>query len=75
MNEGLHLFEGYGIELEYMIVDRESLAVRPIADRVLEAAAGSILADPSEAEHRADLERHGVEDARRLVTEAIERAS
>lgn len=33
--QGLHLFEGYGVELEYMIVDRESLAVKPVADRVL----------------------------------------
>jgi carboxylate-amine ligase len=30
----LHLFQAFGIELEYMIVDRESLAVRPIADEV-----------------------------------------
>lgn len=29
------LFEAYGVELEYMIVDRDSLAVRPIADQVL----------------------------------------
>jgi gamma-glutamyl:cysteine ligase YbdK (ATP-grasp superfamily) len=36
----LGLFEAYGIELEYMIVDRETLAVRPIADRVLSAIAG-----------------------------------
>ena len=28
-------FAGYGIELEYMIVDRGSLAVRPIADALL----------------------------------------
>lgn len=31
----LGLFEGFGIELEYMIVDAESLDVRPIADRLL----------------------------------------
>ncbi|MEZ4371967.1 MAG: glutamate-cysteine ligase family protein [Polyangiaceae bacterium] len=37
---GLHLFEGFGIELEYMIVDRANLAVRPICDRLFEAAAG-----------------------------------
>jgi gamma-glutamyl:cysteine ligase YbdK (ATP-grasp superfamily) len=37
----LHAFEGYGIELEYMIVDRESLAVLPLADRLLAAASGS----------------------------------
>ncbi|TVQ35083.1 MAG: glutamate--cysteine ligase [Wenzhouxiangella sp.] len=31
----LHAFSGYGIELEYMIVDRETLAVKPIADELL----------------------------------------
>lgn len=31
----LGLFEGFGIELEYMLVDRESLDVRPIADQLL----------------------------------------
>jgi len=36
----LHAFAGYGIELEYMIVDRQTLAVMPIADRLLRAAAG-----------------------------------
>jgi gamma-glutamyl:cysteine ligase YbdK (ATP-grasp superfamily) len=41
----LHLFEGYGIELEYAIVDRETLEVRPFADRVLAAAAGEIVSD------------------------------
>lgn len=30
-------FAGYGLELEYMIVDRSSLAVRPIADELLPA--------------------------------------
>lgn len=35
-----HLFEGVGIELEYMIVDRNSLAVRPLADCLLRDAAG-----------------------------------
>jgi len=36
----LHAFAGYGIELEYMIVDRQTLSVMPIADRLLSAAAG-----------------------------------
>jgi len=40
--EGLHLFEGVGLELEYMIVDRRSLEVLPIADRVLTAQAGEL---------------------------------
>ncbi len=33
----LSLFEGYGIELEYMIVDRDTLRVRPLCDEVLRA--------------------------------------
>ncbi len=37
----LHLFEGYGIELEYMIADRDTLAVRPISDLVLRQASGN----------------------------------
>jgi gamma-glutamyl:cysteine ligase YbdK (ATP-grasp superfamily) len=31
----LGLFEGYGVEIEYMIVDADTLDVRPIADQVL----------------------------------------
>lgn len=31
----LHLFDAVGIEIEYMIVDEESLDVRPFADRLL----------------------------------------
>lgn len=38
--KALHLFEGYGIELEYMIVDRRTLSVLPAADRLLRAQAG-----------------------------------
>src|SRR6185295_17238101 len=33
------LFSRFGVELEYMVVDRDSLAVRPIVDRVLQDAA------------------------------------
>jgi len=36
----LRLFEGLGLELELMIVDRESLDVRPLAERVLFPASG-----------------------------------
>ncbi|MEZ6016314.1 MAG: glutamate-cysteine ligase family protein [Planctomycetota bacterium] len=36
----LGLFDAYGIELEYMLVDRRSLAVRPVADKLLEAFTG-----------------------------------
>ncbi|HEY9145676.1 MAG TPA: glutamate-cysteine ligase family protein [Thiobacillus sp.] len=37
----LHAFAGYGIELEYMIVDRQTLSVMPVADALLRAASGS----------------------------------
>ena len=40
MPAALHAFAGYGIELEYMIVDQQTLAVLPIADTLLRAAAG-----------------------------------
>lgn len=46
----LHLFDAYGVELEYMIVDTASLAVRPIADRLLVDDAGVV---HSEVEHGA----------------------
>ncbi|QDU35864.1 Carboxylate-amine ligase YbdK [Maioricimonas rarisocia] len=36
----LSLFEGFGVELEYMIVDSKTLNVRPIADHVLHHVAG-----------------------------------
>ncbi|MHB1215251.1 MAG: carboxylate-amine ligase [Thiobacillus sp.] len=36
----LPAFTGYGIELEYMIVDRHTLAVMPIADLLLQTTAG-----------------------------------
>jgi carboxylate-amine ligase len=36
----LRLFEAFGVELEYMIVDAETLAVLPIADKVLYQIAG-----------------------------------
>lgn len=35
MNRTLGLFEAYGVELEYMIVNRADLSVLPVADRVL----------------------------------------
>src|SRR5215210_5441321 len=37
----LHLFEGYGIELEYMIVKDDSLDVFPASDQVIHAASGT----------------------------------
>lgn len=39
----LPAFSAFGIELEYMIVDRQTLAVRPIADRLLRDAHGAVV--------------------------------
>ena len=44
----LHAFAGFGIELEYMIVDGRSLAVRPLADQLLVDDSGAIV---NEIEH------------------------
>lgn len=41
----LHLFQGYGIELEYMLVDKNSLEVKPITDELLKQVLGSYGSD------------------------------
>lgn len=41
----LHLFAGFGVEIEYMIVQRESLDVVSIADEILHAIAGSYVSE------------------------------
>ncbi len=45
------LFEGFGVEVELMIVDAESLDVRPICDRLIEAVAG----EPASEIERGDI--------------------
>lgn len=37
----LQAFSGYGIELEYMIVDRKTLSVLPVADELLQRLSGT----------------------------------
>lgn len=41
----LHLFQGYGIELEYMLVDKTTLAVKPITDELLKQVLGTYGSD------------------------------
>src|SRR5258708_605721 len=41
----IHLFHGYGIELEYMIVDKDTLAVKPITDDLLKQELGKYGSD------------------------------
>ena len=40
-----HLFECFGIELEYMITDQKAFDIMPVADKVLAAEAGEITSD------------------------------
>ncbi len=57
-------FEGYGIEIEYMIVDGDTLAVRPMADRLLAEAAGG--------EVRNEVERGAIAWSNELALHLIE---
>ena len=41
----LHLFQAFGIELEYMLVDKDTLAIRPIADELLKYELGTYGSD------------------------------
>src|SRR5262245_53607215 len=41
----LHLFDAHGIEVEYMLVDAETLDVAPAADELLEAVAGEVVGE------------------------------
>ncbi|WP_276495819.1 carboxylate-amine ligase [Pontibacter litorisediminis] len=41
----LHLFEGFGVELEYMIVQRDTLQVLPITDKLIYDEVGEYLSD------------------------------
>jgi carboxylate-amine ligase len=41
----IHLFQGYGIELEYMLVDRDSLEVKPITDELIKHETGAYQSD------------------------------
>ena len=36
----IHLFQGFGVELEYMLVDRDTLKIRPITDELLKHELG-----------------------------------
>lgn len=41
----IHLFQAYGIELEYMIVDKETLAIKPVTDELLKHVLGEFGSD------------------------------
>ncbi len=58
------LFDAYGVELEYMIVDRQTLDVKPVADEVLKTAGGG--------GYVTDVERDALEWSNELVLHVIE---
>ena len=45
MNTVLSAFSGYGIELEYMIVDRKNLSIMPVADKLLHKLSGEYVSE------------------------------
>jgi gamma-glutamyl:cysteine ligase YbdK (ATP-grasp superfamily) len=57
------LFEVTGIELEYMVVDRDTLKVLPIVDKLFEDVTGAITSD---------VERGDVEWSNELVSHVVE---
>lgn len=59
----LHLFEGFGIELEYMIVNATTLDVLPVSDHILHAVAG---------EYVTEVERGAIAWSNELVLHVIE---
>lgn len=72
-----HLFEVFGVEIEYAVVRRDNLAVVPLVDRLLEALGGSADSHPARGNVEADnelaahvLEIKCKEPARDLVAQA-----
>ncbi len=63
MSSPLHLFEGFGIELEYMIVAREDLRVRPITDELIRQVSGR---------YESDVERGPLTWSNELVLHVVE---
>ncbi len=68
------LFSGFGVELEYMIVDSASLSVRPIADELLAAGAESAPAASREpvGEFPGDVDRGEIGWSNELVAHVVE---
>jgi len=45
MTSLLPIFQGYGVELEYMIVDKQTLKVKPICDEIIKKIEGTYTSD------------------------------
>ena len=62
-NTNLHLFQALGVELEYMIVDRNTLDIKPITDELLRAVSGS---------YTSEVERGDIAWSNELVLHVVE---
>jgi gamma-glutamyl:cysteine ligase YbdK (ATP-grasp superfamily) len=62
-NAVLGLFEGFGVELEYMLVEAATLSVTPVADALLAAEAGAVTTECERGEFawNNELARHVIE--------------
>jgi len=78
----LHLFAGYGVELEYMIVDRERLDVLPVTDELIRAVHGSYESEIEQGElswsnelvlHVVELKTNGPADSLEGLDELFQR--
>ncbi len=63
MTKRLPLFGGYGVELEYMIVDGKTLSVKPVAGHVLRDGEGAI---------QSEVERGDISWSNELVLHVVE---
>ncbi len=59
----LHLFQAFGVELEYMIVDRDTLKIKPITDELLKHELG---------QYGSDVEKGIVSWSNELVLHVVE---
>jgi len=50
MKNSIGLFEGFGVELEYMIVDKDTLKANPITDEVIKEVVGEYTSDYEDGE-------------------------
>jgi carboxylate-amine ligase len=63
MSKKFKIFEVYGVELEYMIVDKKTMKARPIADELIKKVTG---------EYTADVERGAIAWSNELVSHVLE---
>ena len=71
----LHLFDAFGVELEYMVVDAATLDVRPIVDRLFEQVTGEVVSDVEhgDIDWSNELVRHVVELKTAQPTQSLAR--